>query len=68
MKNIIKILVVVALFSFASCKENKTEIKSMDSTKNTNEQLYFCPMHPEVTGKQGEDCLECGMKLTEEVK
>jgi hypothetical protein len=24
-------------------------------------------MHPEVTGKQGEECSKCGMELTEPV-
>ena len=32
------------------------------------EQLYACPMHPEVTGKKDEKCSKCGMKLTEPVK
>lgn len=25
---------------------------------------YTCPMHPEVTGKQGDKCPKCGMDLT----
>lgn len=24
---------------------------------------YACPMHPEVTGKAGDSCSKCGMKL-----
>ncbi len=31
----------------------------MDSTK----MAYACPMHPEVTGKDGDKCSKCGMKL-----
>ena len=31
----------------------------MDSTAMT----YACPMHPEVTGKEGGKCSKCGMKL-----
>jgi hypothetical protein len=31
----------------------------MDSTQ----AAYACPMHPEVTGKEGEECSKCGMKL-----
>ncbi len=27
------------------------------------EGVYTCPMHPEVTGKAGEDCPKCGMEL-----
>ncbi|WPR72753.1 heavy metal-binding domain-containing protein [Flavobacterium sp. NG2] len=68
MKNSIKILVVMVLISFASCKDNTTETKAMDATENIEEKLYSCPMHPEVTGKQDDDCSKCGMKLTQEVK
>lgn len=31
----------------------------MDSTQ----MAYACPMHPEVTGKAGDTCSKCGMKL-----
>lgn len=31
----------------------------MDSTQ----MAYACPMHPEVTGKAGDSCSKCGMKL-----
>ena len=27
------------------------------------EQQYACPMHPEVTGKDGDKCPKCGMDL-----
>jgi rRNA maturation protein Nop10 len=27
------------------------------------DHVYACPMHPEVTGKEGDDCPKCGMKL-----
>jgi len=30
------------------------------STKSDN---YVCPMHPEVTGQQGDTCPKCGMTL-----
>ena len=26
---------------------------------------HACPMHPEVTGKQGDTCPKCGMNLTQ---
>jgi hypothetical protein len=29
--------------------------------------MYACPMHPEVTGKQGEECSKCGMELTDQL-
>jgi len=31
----------------------------MDSTQ----MAYACPMHPEVTGKEGDKCSKCGMNL-----
>lgn len=36
----------------------------MDSTSmDHNQMVYACPMHPEVTGKAGDTCSKCGMKL-----
>ncbi|HEY0047403.1 MAG TPA: heavy metal-binding domain-containing protein [Flavobacterium sp.] len=34
---------------------------------DASEQLYACPMHPEVTGKLNDICPKCEMKLTEPV-
>jgi hypothetical protein len=44
-----------------------TETTAIENSDNTAGQLYACPMHPEVTGKQGEECSKCGMELTEPV-
>jgi methionyl-tRNA synthetase len=56
---------------FASCKDAKTrnwETTAIENSDNTAEgQLYACPMHPEVTGKQGEECSKCGMELTDQL-
>ena len=50
-------------------KSTSTEITTMDTTtKPAVEQLYSCPMHPEVIGKKNENCSKCGMKLTVPVK
>lgn len=38
---------------------DSTEMHNMDSTQIT----YACPMHPEVTGKKGDKCSKCSMKL-----
>jgi hypothetical protein len=37
----------------------------MDSTNNKAiaEMAYACPMHPEITGKEGDKCSTCAMKL-----
>jgi len=42
----------------ASDSTSQDEMK-MDSTATA----YACPMHPEVTGKEGDTCSKCGMKL-----
>lgn len=74
MKNIAKISIIVLVFSLTSCKDNKTtnqnDINTNAATKEQNngdEQLYACPMHPEVTGNKGDKCPKCGMELTEPV-
>jgi hypothetical protein len=58
-----KYLVTIGLMMatiLVSCDSKKTE--------ETNEAQYSCPMHPEVIGKEGDECPKCGMKLTEPVK
>ncbi len=62
MKNILKVSLLVVLVVFASCKDSKTSTES-----STDNQLYSCSMHPEITGKKGEACSICGMELTEPV-
>ncbi len=38
---------------------NHHEGMPMESTQTA----YACPMHPEVTGEEGDKCSKCGMKL-----
>lgn len=40
-------------------KMDSTAMHDMDTTQ----VAYACPMHPEVTGKEGDKCSKCGMKL-----
>jgi hypothetical protein len=48
--------------------EATTETTAIENSDNNAEgQLYACPMHPEVTGKQGEECSKCGMELTDQL-
>ena len=34
-----------------------------NKTEEVAEVVYACPMHPEVTGKEGDSCSKCGMAL-----
>jgi PBP1b-binding outer membrane lipoprotein LpoB len=81
MKKIILSIIVTAVV-FIACNSNSDKTKEMTPVKNTTtdttpkpadmkpvaEQLYSCPMHPEVIGKKDEKCSKCGMKLTVPVK
>ena len=40
--------------------EQATIPLKMDST---HVHVFACPMHPEITGKEGEKCQKCGMAL-----
>lgn len=51
--------------TLVSCN-HKTKEKHNNTSVNSNE-IFACPMHPDVTGKKGEDCSKCGMELTEPV-
>lgn len=54
--------------TIVSCnnKAKETETNATETQAGSNE-LFACPMHPEVTGKKGEKCSKCGMELTEPV-
>ena len=45
-------------------KEQTTEESSAPIRGDSTAVAYACPMHPDVTGKEGEKCSKCGMKLT----
>lgn len=50
------LLATTLSFTLTSCGGgNKTE--------EVAEVVYACPMHPEVTGKEGDSCSKCGMAL-----
>lgn len=51
--------------TLVSCN-HKTKETPHNTSVNSNE-IFACPMHPDVTGKKGEDCSKCGMELTEPV-
>lgn len=61
-------LAAILAITLVSCnhKTKETENNTSETSTNSN-QMFACPMHPEITGKKGEDCSECGMELTEPV-
>jgi len=56
---------------FTSCGSNTqsgdeaTEQNDMDSEQSETiaEATHVCPMHPEITGLEGDTCSKCGMDL-----
>ncbi|HOD10001.1 MAG: DUF3347 domain-containing protein [Flavobacterium sp.] len=62
------ILSAIIAITVVSCnqKNKETENNTTETSTNSNE-LYACSMHPEITGKKGEECSKCGMELTEPV-
>ena len=57
-----------SIIALSSCSNSqKTEQQKTADTANhaqhSGEHIYACPMHPEVTGKEGDNCPKCGMKL-----
>lgn len=65
-----KTLIITALFTITivSCNNKAKETENIETSSDSTEKLYACPMHPEVTGKKDDTCSKCGMELTEEVK
>ncbi len=59
----------VLVTSCGSKKEQATEEDhhqmESDSTNHHDEMAmtHSCPMHPEITGREGDTCSKCGMKL-----
>lgn len=53
------------LFMYACNNSGSTPAKT-EAHENEGEghhHVYSCPMHPEVTGKEGDTCSKCGMPL-----
>lgn len=44
-------------------ESNETSEGEHDHAAGDHEHTYACPMHADVTGKEGETCPKCGMKL-----
>jgi len=73
MKQIVKFLMAViatgAITFLTACNNNGVENKTADmDSANTEvahsaDHVFACPMHPEITGKEGDTCPKCGMML-----
>ena len=73
MKKVLKITMAILAIStvifFAACNNSggDSKIETTDTTQtgdaHSGEHTFACPMHPEVTGKEGDECPKCGMKL-----
>lgn len=62
------IITAVLAITLISCNKKNSEKESTTTETSTNSnELFACSMHPEVTGKKGEECSKCGMELTEPV-
>ncbi len=66
MKKLLRSIILFALtssaFLISSCDHKKTHDQAIDVT-GPEADKYVCPMHPDVTGKKGDTCPKCGMKL-----
>lgn len=67
-KSILTIAIITGMFTtsaFVTSCSNKQGEKQEHSDKKgeTMQTAYACPMHPEVTGKNGDNCSKCGMAL-----
>ena len=60
-------ITLAIIIAFTACNTKQTAETETTSTEQSN-QLYACPMHPDITGKKGDNCSKCGMELTEPVK
>jgi hypothetical protein len=71
MKTIIKTFALGVAVSGAllltSCgnadKHDHADADHTHDEASAEEETYTCPMHPEVTGKKGDECSKCGMDL-----
>lgn len=48
--------------TLTSCNQ-KAKQETDEASVETSSEKYACSMHPEITGKKGDVCTECGMEL-----
>jgi hypothetical protein len=62
------VTITLSAFSFAACgsKSEQQEVtteSTLTEETNVEEASHVCPMHPDITGKEGDKCSKCGMPL-----
>ncbi|MBX9734330.1 MAG: hypothetical protein K2X37_09735, partial [Chitinophagaceae bacterium] len=68
-KVVMPILTIGIIIFFSACngggdkKSTVTDTSKAVMSHEGGDHVYACPMHPEVTGKEGDTCPKCGMKL-----
>jgi hypothetical protein len=63
MKTIVEILTIGAALSAALFLTSCNNPDKHNHAEGDHEHIYACPMHPEITGKEGDKCSKCGMEL-----
>lgn len=59
-------LMIGSSLAFAACSGHASKAHDVSDTTQSesgHQHTYACPMHSEVTGKEGDTCPKCGMKL-----
>ena len=55
-----------AALALPGCKDKPAPEPASMAQPATETQVYYCPMHPEVTQDEPGKCPECGMDLVKE--
>lgn len=61
-KNLMLVLGISTGLLITACSPGEKQDHDHEHA-NAETEKYACPMHPEVTGKEGDECSKCGMKL-----
>jgi hypothetical protein len=56
-------LISTSILTSCGNKKGDQQEQKSEGKEEASDVAYACPMHPEVTGKDGDKCSKCGMKL-----
>jgi hypothetical protein len=62
-KLILPILAATLAVVAASCGNDNPKGDTEQANMHNGDHIWSCPMHPDVTGKEGDKCPKCGMAL-----